>query len=574
MAVTDMDAGAMHVFTNSLLPFRAAFWFTLIQATFADHVGRLSAQESTPIAGATGVQSPAQTQLELIGEDPPAAPFFAGPIPRTRFIADDSGLNDVCGIGQLAWAVGERGVILRSADAGFTWSAQLLPIECSLQSVCFLTNQIGFVAGTQFNQFERRLQGILLGTKDGGSTWTQIRSEKLPSVRQIRFFDLANGIAICSPDQPNESSQVLRTSNGGATWQLVESDIKLTRWSAGDFLTPNDGILAGDGNSYGAIVSDEVVALAEPQNTLRRIRGASISRDGKGWLAGDGGVLLMSSNGGITWSATTNHLPPRMNEVFDFGSVDHRGSDVCIVGSPGCAILCSNDGGSSWRVSRTDSPVPLKKVQFVGDSVALAVGAFGVIHRSDDGGRTWRTVRNGEYRSAVLCLNADPEDVSFRMLAAMSGDQGYRSVIVQPSARLPQPGIDGVQNAQRVSVAASHAGAGFYDFEWRFARTQPMQEMTRGEIMEAWSQQTDGRIGEVLPQRLAQLIRVWRPEVVCVEYSGSENQLGPLMLQALEAAIRIAGSESAESTPGLLAECGLRPVQVKRIVARVPGGST
>jgi len=513
------------------------------------------------------------SQISLIADDIHPTAFYSGPVTRSTFIADDAAINDVCGVGQQAWAVGERGVVLRSNDTGLSWNTSILPFECSLQSVCFLTNQIGFIAGSRYDAFERRHQGVLLATKDGGSTWRLIKGDKVPPVKQAQFFDLDNAIAICKPDQPNTPSQILRTEDGGLTWQKLESDIRLTRWLSGDFLSPRDGILAGGGSSYGAVVSDQVVALAQPQHTLRRINGASLARNGSGWLAGDGGFLLQSENSGITWSPTQTGLPAKFNEVFDFRSVDQRGANVCVVGRPGSAILSSDNLGKTWNIRRTQSPVPLSQVRFVSDSLVLAVGAFGVIHRSDDSGLTWQTIRNANYRAAVLCLTANPDDVSMRMLAATSGEQGYRSVVVQPSSRLPQLHHDDGHAAEQMAVATSQAGANYYEFDWMFARTQPMQDKVRTEIINAWAQQTDGRVGELLPQRLAELIRIWRPDVICVDFSDIDDQLAPLLLQALEPALQIAADTTTDGPAAFLSSCGLQPVQLTRIVTRIAGDS-
>ncbi|MFY9253091.1 MAG: YCF48-related protein [Fuerstiella sp.] len=568
-----------HLIPSNLLvlrPRRRAFVAILMTAACVATCLSPTYAQNSPEPLTSSRQSSASTNRAAIeirllaeAERPPA--FFSGPALRFEGVADDAALNDVCGVGQQAWAVGERGVVLRSTDSGLTWSTEILPFECSLHSVCFLTNQTGYIAGSRFNEYERQHQGILLATKDGGASWKLIEGKPLPPIRQIKFFDLDNAVAICVPDQPNSPSQVLRSQDGGASWQQLESDIKTTRWSAGDFLSPQDGILAGGGNSYGALVSDQIVALAEPQQTLRQVHGACLTRSGSGWLAGDAGFLLQSENGGISWKPADTKLPARLNDVFDFRSVDQNGANVCVAGSPGNFVFSSSDSGQTWKPVPSGCPTPLSQVRFINESTVIAVGAFGVIHHSSNGGQTWQNVRNGNYRSAVLCVVANTSDTSMRMLAATSGEEGYRSVVLQPSARLPQLNIDDSHSISQLQVAASQAGANYVDQDWMFARTQPMQEMVRDEILSAWGQQTDGRVGELLPQRLAEQIRIWRPDAITVDFTGTEDQLGPLLLQALEPAIQIAASNSADGPAGLLSSCGLAPVEVTRIVSRVSG---
>src|SRR5262245_6489225 len=70
---------------------------------------------------------------------------------------DDATLHDVTCVGtQLAWAVGERGSIWKTGDGGRTWQFSPAPVECALQSVCFLTDKIGWAVGGGIAPYTRR----------------------------------------------------------------------------------------------------------------------------------------------------------------------------------------------------------------------------------------------------------------------------------------------------------------------------------------------------------------------------------------------------------------------------------
>ena len=73
---------------------------------------------------------------------------------RTHFNAqprpeqDDAALHDVQLMGtKHGWAVGDRGATWRTDDGGATWQFVPAPTDCSLRSVCFLTDQIGWAVG-------------------------------------------------------------------------------------------------------------------------------------------------------------------------------------------------------------------------------------------------------------------------------------------------------------------------------------------------------------------------------------------------------------------------------------------
>ncbi|MEZ6132784.1 MAG: YCF48-related protein [Planctomycetaceae bacterium] len=528
--------------------------------------------------------------LPLITSDPPAEAFFTGPVPRTVAVANDAGLNDICSVGDSCWAVGSRGVVLRSADAGATWTTELLPLECSLSSVCFLTNQTGFVAGQYYDHLERKRKGLILATKDGGRNWRLVEANPseqqnlpdsvspmvlpagtvsvsdLPPLDFVRFFDLENAVAVGCDDVMNAASEVFRSSDGGRTWRVVRSDVPAARWRTGAFLSPDDGIVAGYGNAVAAVVSQQLVALSRPDNSFRRIHSTSLDSRGFGWLAGDAGLLQHSRDGGITWKPITNVLPPGLDDVIDFRTVCQRNSVVCVAGSPGSLVLRSVDGGESWVAAKTSQSVPFQKLHFVSDSTVIGLAALGIVHRSTDAGATWETVRNAGYRAAVLCLSTDPDDVSFRMLSSMAGDEGFRTVVVQPSVRLTRPGVDDALAADQLSAVLPQLGAGRFEQDWMFARTQPLQGTVADELMKAWARQTDGRVGELLPQRLAALFRIWRPDAVCIERSSDRDQVSAVWLQALETARQIAAGHDPRSAA--LDSTGLEHWMVSRVVVR------
>ncbi|MCP4853854.1 MAG: hypothetical protein GY903_05115 [Fuerstiella sp.] len=531
-----------------------------------------SAQQAAP--------QPRANVLAVVAEESFPAPFFAGPVPRTTAIADDASLHDLCNVGNDVWAVGDRGVIVRSHDGGITWQTAVLPIECSLQSVCFLTNQIGFVAGARFDHFARRYRGLLLKSRDGGDSWQHVAANRdvvttprpsvrdvrtgpdLPPLSYVRFFDLENGVAI-GPLTAAGQSSVLRTDDGGRTWKLLHAEENRGQWTSGAFLAPGDGIVVGSGSAYGAVVGEQLVTLARPLRTFREVNGATLSRDGHGWLVGDGGFLLQSRDGGISWAPPVGRLSGRLNDVIDFASVDRNGTNVCIVGSPGSVVLHSSDDGGSWAFRRVSSPAPLRQVRFIDATTALAVGAFGVIHRSQDAGLTWTPVRNGDYRAALMCLVTNPGDVSLQMLASISGDQGFRSVVVQPSARLASEHIDDQFAAREMRVATAQAGGNQFVQDWMFARTQPLQELVRDELLKSWARQTDDRVSELLPQRLAETIRIWRPDVICVERTADVDEIADVWLQAIDVAMNIASGRDQRGA--ILDSVGLAPWEVSRV---------
>ncbi len=157
--------------------------------------------------------------------------FFLVPFRELPAIVSDASLNDVSNVGPLTCAVGERGVICFSDDGGTTWTSRITPFECSLKSVCFLTNTIGWVAGhrTRTGTMSQH-SAVLLHTRDGGKSWMDLTEARRP--RSRRFFTSA-GIHIAG----YHSHSILRTGQRNCCHHSNASpqracDLSFRRWRA------------------------------------------------------------------------------------------------------------------------------------------------------------------------------------------------------------------------------------------------------------------------------------------------------------------------------------------------------
>ncbi|CAI8728174.1 BNR repeat-containing protein [Pseudomonas donghuensis] len=101
---------------------------------------------------------------------------------------------------------------------------------------------------------------------------------------------------------------------------------------------------------------------------------------------GDHGIVLLSDDQGRSYRQA--HGVPLSSTLTAVSFVDDRHGWA--VGHWG-AILASEDGGETWTVQRIDSDVdrPLFAVHFFDRQQGVAVGLWSLIMTTDDGGRTW-----------------------------------------------------------------------------------------------------------------------------------------------------------------------------------------
>jgi photosystem II stability/assembly factor-like uncharacterized protein len=134
------------------------------------------------------------------------------------------------GTPDLAWLVGEFGILLHTTDGGVTWKQQKTPVETTLFGVYFKDAQNGWVVGGD---------ATLLHTQDGGLTWAP---QPVP-VSARPLFDVR--VSGQTGWIVGESGTMLKSNDGGMTWQLQELPIQLAaRWIRSIFLTSSGKGLA------------------------------------------------------------------------------------------------------------------------------------------------------------------------------------------------------------------------------------------------------------------------------------------------------------------------------------------
>ncbi|ADU98782.1 DUF6519 domain-containing protein [Alicycliphilus denitrificans] len=146
-------------------------------------------------------------------------------------------------------------------------------------------------------------------------------------------------------------------------------------WIAGE-----DGVLLVSSNGGGAWT----VADTGSTRHLRAIARAAAT----GWAVGDGGTIARTTDAGATWAAQGSGTLQTLRGVAAFDA-----QRAWAVGDGGLA-LATTDGGATWTQHAT-GVARLYAVAFTSAQNGLAVGQGGAIVRSSDGGQSWARVDGG-----------------------------------------------------------------------------------------------------------------------------------------------------------------------------------
>lgn len=277
-------------------------------------------------------------------------------------------------------AVGERGTILRSTDAGATWSAITAPPDAraTLTGVTFAPNSPhGWAVGHD---------ALILSSSDAGQTWQkQYQGDDLESsFLDVLALDAQRIIAI------GAYGLCFATSDGGRTWSprtVTEDDAHLNR--------------------------------------------LSLSPDGTLFIAGERGTLLRSRDSGETWSA----LDAPYDGSF-YGVLPLSDGSLLAYGLRG-HVFRSSDGGDTWQ------PIPLERPTLVAtaaqtsaDTIVLAGQSRG-LYVSHNRGHTFHPWSD-EFLPAIAELLPAPD--SSLLAFGESGVTPLKVEQVVPNALLaPHP---------------------------------------------------------------------------------------------------------------------------------------
>jgi photosystem II stability/assembly factor-like uncharacterized protein len=193
------------------------------------------------------------------------------------------------------WAVGHGGVIEHTADGGETWALQRsdTAVDQPLLTVYFRDAQHGWAAG---------LWSLLLATSDGGKTWQQVtlpapEGAKRADLNLLKLFPGTGGALYIAA----ERGMVLRSRDGGASWQYLQTGSKASLWTGTTL--PDGTLLVGGLGGRILRSSDEgatwSVLSAGSTGSITQLR----ADDKHVWAASLDGRLLRSGNAGRTWEA-------------------------------------------------------------------------------------------------------------------------------------------------------------------------------------------------------------------------------------------------------------------------------
>ena len=270
--------------------------------------------------------------------------------------------------------------------ANAEWVKQNTNTLAWFRDISFVSETRGWIVGDN---------GTVMATTDGGSTWTPSKKFTSDNLIQVHFTSDMNGWLLCQRDiysrGQNPSSYLMRTVDGGLTWEKVDfagaGRERVTRV----LFTPDGKATAfGEGGIFYRM-QDDGVTWKKVQTAIHfLLLDGKFGNDRVGAIVGAGGTIMFTDDAGFSWDRATllGDTDTKFNAVFFAGN---RGGWA--VGTQG-RIFRSNGGARLWRQQNSDTTSNLNDVYFSTPTNGWAVGDNGTILRTRNGGSTWMQVNS------------------------------------------------------------------------------------------------------------------------------------------------------------------------------------
>ncbi|MFA6153123.1 YCF48-related protein [Mesorhizobium sp.] len=336
--------------------------------------------------------------------------------------------------GSVGWAVNADGNILKTVDGGESWVRKAHFADNYLRCMAFSDPRTGWV-GTM----ERTPR--LIVTRDGGESWAPVGN--LPATPPGRICGLcspAPGVVFAAGTNfPNEPTGILRTRDGGATWDSLEVP-GATLLVDIFFDAPERGWMVGG--------VDDVGHPGHPPKRADVVPGIFFTEDG-----GDSWVNVVARN-------ARNGEFPRGEWGWKFQKLNNRTLLVSCENFLDGAILRSDDSGVTWRRHRINDRQRnsnLEGIGFLNENLGWVGGwgdldfAGGFASMTEDGGRNWTDANETGFRLNRFRFIGSPP-----VIAYASGDTVYK---LSDEPLPPVASTAGLRNAEpaeedRVQLAA------------------------------------------------------------------------------------------------------------------------
>jgi photosystem II stability/assembly factor-like uncharacterized protein len=299
-----------------------------------------------------------------------------------------------------AWAAGEAGTLLVTADGGASWKRQKFFLPQRGVDVVFSDARTGWLVTDA---------GTVLATADGGAGWTVVEKVEL-DVKAIAAVDADTawlaGNALGAAGEPGVSA-VLRTTDGGETWKRTSFGDAMLADVA--FADRRRGVLVALDRIWNTRDGGRTWRLRKqlPMTVLTSVAAGDPRHSWvAGWDTQDGTPLVYATrDGGASWRQLRVDVPEPTPGDLQTGQITSAGESRLWV-TCNAGVLGTADGGKTWELQQIAAGLP-RAIAAADEQHVLATTQGQAILATSDGGDTWPAFgRDGLLSQPLVSISA------------------------------------------------------------------------------------------------------------------------------------------------------------------------
>lgn len=259
------------------------------------------------------------------------------------------------------YAVGERGIILRSKDQGESWEQVSSPVDVTLTGITFSSDNEGWIVGHE---------STILHSSDGGDSWAikRYKPEEERFYMAVKFFTPMQGYVLAT------DGELWQTEDGGKSWDV--SILFVEEWYQNHLFSIEK-------------LADSALVVAERGGVFHSKNGRSpwlavpspyegsyfgVSRINDNFLLyGMSGQVYLLNSVSLEWSKIDVGT-----DQFLLSSASTQGNEYeIIVGRGGTVVFINKEGRLLKKIERNNR-MDYSAVASEGDNVYLASMAGGI----------------------------------------------------------------------------------------------------------------------------------------------------------------------------------------------------
>lgn len=280
-----------------------------------------------------------------------------------------------------AFAVGNHGTILISHNGGMDWTIQASNTVSDLLSISAISKDTVYVSTRDLS---------VLKTTNGGVTWQTIRTGSPGSRNTSQVFFVNKNVGYLLG---NNLEEIFKTTDAANTWEKLPVDMDFQGVTSLYFTTPDTGYASVGNGRSGITLQTTDGGLSWTAKTLPiswPFNAITFTDHKTGYLAGDLGNILKTSDAGKNWQIL-NEFPSNLtnSKLVTISFADKNTGFI----AGGKEILKTTNGGLNWKII-TQPAFDVKGISFVDTLHGIGVGGdwlhdYAAIMSTTDGGTNW-----------------------------------------------------------------------------------------------------------------------------------------------------------------------------------------